>query len=177
MSKWEAPPELVRLFHSVGRVLLLNDMEDSHSGNIAMRWKDGKGKEYLVITSTGSQKGDLDARQICFLSTTETDHGYYKASSETDIHARILSLPDAAASIHAHASSPTKTVRAPYAASSPGPSMPVTIGRDTRAAASRSRPRSPSCATPTSMPRGPRAEGASASVAAWAEAAPGGPRA
>jgi ribulose-5-phosphate 4-epimerase/fuculose-1-phosphate aldolase len=102
MSKWEAPPELVRLFHSVGRVLLLNDMEDSHSGNIAMRWKDGQGREYLVITSTGSQKGDLDARQICFLSTTETDHGYYKASSETDIHARILTLPDAAASIHAH---------------------------------------------------------------------------
>jgi L-fuculose-phosphate aldolase len=102
MSKWEAPPELVRLFHSVGRVLLLNDMEDSHSGNIAMRWKDGQGKEYLVITSTGSQKGDLDARQICFLSTEETDHGYYKASSETDIHARILTLPDTAASIHAH---------------------------------------------------------------------------
>lgn len=102
MSKWEAPPALVRLFHSVGRVLLLNDMEDSHCGNIALRWRDGQGQEHLVITSTGSQKGDLDARQICFLSTTETDHGYYKASSETDIHARILALPDAAASIHAH---------------------------------------------------------------------------
>ncbi len=102
MSKWEAPPELIRLFHSVGRVLLLNDMEDSHSGNIAMLWKDGSGEEHIVITSTGSQKGDLDARQICFLSTSETDHGYYKASSETDIHARILALPDVAASIHAH---------------------------------------------------------------------------
>jgi ribulose-5-phosphate 4-epimerase/fuculose-1-phosphate aldolase len=77
-------------------------MEDSHSGNIAMLWKDGRGEEHIVITSTGSQKGDLDARQICFLSTSETDHGYYKASSETDIHARILALPDAAASIHAH---------------------------------------------------------------------------
>jgi ribulose-5-phosphate 4-epimerase/fuculose-1-phosphate aldolase len=102
MSKWKAPDDLIQSFRSVGRVLLLNDMEDSHCGNIAMRWTDPRGKEFLVITSTGSQKGDLDARQICFLSTSETDHGYYKASSETDIHARILELPDAQASIHAH---------------------------------------------------------------------------
>ena len=102
MSHWEAPKELVELFRAVGRVLLLNDMEDSHSGNIAMRWSDPDGKEFLVITSTGSQKGDLDADQICFLSVRDTDYGYYKASSETDIHARILALPDASASIHAH---------------------------------------------------------------------------
>jgi L-fuculose-phosphate aldolase len=102
MSKWSAPPELVDLFRSVGRVLLRNDMEDSHSGNIAMLWIDNRQHEYLVITATGSQKGELDAGQICFLSTADTDHGYYKASSETDIHARILALPDANASIHAH---------------------------------------------------------------------------
>ncbi len=102
MSKWSAPQELVELFRSVGRVLLRNDMEDSHSGNIAMLWEDLHRHEYLVITATGSQKGDLDAGQICFLSTADTDHGYYKASSETDIHARILALPDARASIHAH---------------------------------------------------------------------------
>ncbi len=102
MSKWKAPEDLIRSFRSVGRVLLLNDMEDSHCGNIAMHWTDPQGKEFLVITSTGSQKGDLDSRQICFLSTSETDFGYYKASSETDIHARILALPDAQASIHAH---------------------------------------------------------------------------
>ncbi len=102
MSKWSAPRELVELFKSVGRVLLRNDMEDSHSGNIAMLWKDTRRREYLVITATGSQKGDLDAGKICLLSTADTDHGYYKASSETDIHARILALPDADASIHAH---------------------------------------------------------------------------
>jgi ribulose-5-phosphate 4-epimerase/fuculose-1-phosphate aldolase len=102
MSQWKAPRELVERFRAVGRVLLLNDMEDSHSGNIAMRWTDPEGREFLVITSTGSQKGDLDADQICFLSVQDTDYGYYKASSEADIHARILALPDASASIHAH---------------------------------------------------------------------------
>lgn len=101
-ARWRANQELVDLFHSVGRALLLNDMEDSHSGNIAMLWTDDRDEEYLVITSTGSQKGDLDAGQICFLSTSDTDYGYYKASSETDIHARILSLPGVRASIHAH---------------------------------------------------------------------------
>ncbi|MGB2907979.1 MAG: class II aldolase/adducin family protein [Candidatus Aminicenantaceae bacterium] len=126
MSKWKAPPELIRLFHSVGRVLLLNDMEDSHSGNIAMLWEDGKGEEYFVITSTGSQKGDLDARQICFLSTSKTDHGYYKASSETDIHARILALPDAAASIHAHTKDLTvMTYDSETKPNQPAPFLPI----------------------------------------------------
>jgi len=101
-TRWRANQELVGLFHAAGRILLLNDMEDSHSGNIAMLWTNEQDEEYLVITSTGSQKGDLDAGQICFLSTTETDYGYYKASSEADIHARILSLPNSRASIHAH---------------------------------------------------------------------------
>jgi ribulose-5-phosphate 4-epimerase/fuculose-1-phosphate aldolase len=36
------------------------------------------------------------------LSTSETDFGYYKASSETDIHARILALDGVGASVHAH---------------------------------------------------------------------------
>ena len=56
----------------------------------------------IVITATGSQKGELDPGQICFLSATGTDFGYYKASSETDIHARILKLPGVRASMHAH---------------------------------------------------------------------------
>lgn len=101
-SKWKASRELLELFQSVGRVLLLNDLEDSHSGNIAMRWTDETGHEQIVITATGSQKGDLDESQICLLSINETDYGYYKASSETDIHARILALPGVRASIHAH---------------------------------------------------------------------------
>jgi L-fuculose-phosphate aldolase len=99
---WKASEDVMRLFQSVGRASLLYDIQDSHSGNMAIRHTDEAGNEWIVITATGSQKGDLDPSQICFLSPTETDFGYYKASSETDIHARILALPGVGASIHAH---------------------------------------------------------------------------
>lgn len=101
-QKWQAPGDLMRLFQAVGRASLLYDIQDSHSGNMAVRWTNQRGEEEIVITATGSQKGDLEPSQICFLSSTETDYGYYKASSETDIHARILSLPGVKASMHAH---------------------------------------------------------------------------
>ncbi len=101
-GKWKASEELVRMFQAVGRASLIYDIQDSHSGNMAVRWTDEGGEDRIVITATGSQKGDLDRSQICFLSPSETDYGYYKASSETDIHARILSLPGVRASMHAH---------------------------------------------------------------------------
>ena len=99
---WKASAEVLGLFQAVGRASLLYDIQDSHSGNMAMRYRDEAGNDWIVITATGSQKGDLEPSQICFLSPEETDFGYYKASSETDIHARILALEGAAASIHAH---------------------------------------------------------------------------
>jgi L-fuculose-phosphate aldolase len=99
---WKASADVLRLFQSVGSASLLYDIQDSHSGNMAIRHRDEAGNEWIVITATGSQKGDLEASQICFLSPTETDFGYYKASSETDIHARILALEGVGASIHAH---------------------------------------------------------------------------
>ena len=99
---WTATDELFRLFQSIGRASLLYDIQDSHSGNMAVRIMDEAGTDTIVITASGSQKGDLEPEQICFLSAEETDYGYYKASSETDIHRRILSLPGTAASMHAH---------------------------------------------------------------------------
>jgi len=101
-AQWTAGDELLRMFQSVGRASLAVDIQDSHSGNMAVLWKDGRGLERIVITATGSQKGELERNHLCFLSTSETDYGYYKASSETDIHARILALPGVRASMHAH---------------------------------------------------------------------------
>jgi L-fuculose-phosphate aldolase len=100
---WKIDADLLRLFQTVGRASLLCDIQDSHSGNMAVRIKDENGADEIVITATGSQKGDLEADQICVLSATETDYGYYKASSETDVHQRLLSLPGVGASMHAHA--------------------------------------------------------------------------
>ncbi len=100
--RWQASEDLFREFRALGRASLLYDIQDSHSGNMAVRRTDENGQDEIVITATGSQKGDLEPSQICFLSATETDYGYYKASSETDIHARILRLPGVQASMHAH---------------------------------------------------------------------------
>ena len=99
---WTATEEIFRLFQAVGRASLLADIQDSHSGNMAVKVKGEDGSDVIVITAAGSQKGDLEPEQICFLSATETDYGYYKASSETDIHQRILRLPGVGASMHAH---------------------------------------------------------------------------
>ncbi|MGZ5453291.1 MAG: class II aldolase/adducin family protein [Candidatus Aminicenantales bacterium] len=100
--KWQATAELFREFQALGRASLLYDAQDSHSGNMALRRTNERGEDEIVITATGSQKGDLEPSQICFLSAQETDYGYYKASSETDIHVRILALPGVRASMHAH---------------------------------------------------------------------------
>ncbi len=101
-SKWNTSEEVVSIFRRVGRALLLYDAEDSHSGNISMRFTDDRGRDRMAITATGSQKGDLEPSHICILSATGTDAGYYKASSETDVHAGILALDGVSASIHAH---------------------------------------------------------------------------
>ncbi|MGD0782940.1 MAG: class II aldolase/adducin family protein, partial [Candidatus Aminicenantales bacterium] len=99
---WTLGEDILTLFRSIGRASLLYDIQDSHSGNMAVKIRDASGADMILITATGSQKGDLDPSQICFLSATETDYGYYKASSETDIHQRILAIAGAGASMHAH---------------------------------------------------------------------------
>jgi ribulose-5-phosphate 4-epimerase/fuculose-1-phosphate aldolase len=101
-TRWKANDELIRLFQTVGRASLLYDIQDSHSGNMVVRWKDEKGEERMAITATGSQKGDLEPEHICFPSLKEKDFGYYKASSESEIHAKILGLDGANASMHCH---------------------------------------------------------------------------
>jgi L-fuculose-phosphate aldolase len=104
-KKWMAGEEIIHLFQAVGRASLAIDIQDTHSGNMAVLWEDERGKNKIVITSTGSQKGDLLPEHICFISRDETDFGYYKASSESDIHAQILSIPGIRASIHCHTKS------------------------------------------------------------------------
>jgi L-fuculose-phosphate aldolase len=118
---WKASEDVLRLFQSVGRASLLYDIQDSHSGNMAIRHHDEAGNDWIVITATGSQKGDLEPSHICFLSPDETDFGYYKASSETDIHARILALEGVSASIHAH----TKEITSVTLDDEPKPNRPA----------------------------------------------------
>lgn len=98
----EKTREIVARFQAVGAAALAIDIEDSHSGNLAIKWTDEDGAAHLAITATGSQKGDLKPTDICFPGIDRTTYGHYKSSTETDIHAAILSHPGAGGSIHAH---------------------------------------------------------------------------
>ncbi|MGB8953354.1 MAG: class II aldolase/adducin family protein [Candidatus Aminicenantales bacterium] len=101
-SKRKENRDILRLFQSVGRASLRVDIQGSHSGNMAVKFTDESGRDQVVVTATGSQKGELESEQICFLSARKTDYGDTKASSETEIHARILTLRGIRASFHAH---------------------------------------------------------------------------
>lgn len=94
--------EVFKKIRAVGQAALTNDIENSHSGNISARYQDESGIEVMAITATGSQKGELTPDSICFPTLTETNYGYFKASSESDIHARILQIPGVNAAMHGH---------------------------------------------------------------------------
>jgi len=94
--------KICKKIKAIGRAALTADIENSHSGNIAIKTQDESGRECLAITATGSQKGELTPDKICYPTLKSTNYGHYKASSETDIHARILQIPCVNASMHAH---------------------------------------------------------------------------
>jgi L-fuculose-phosphate aldolase len=94
--------EIFKKLQSVGRAALTFGIENSHSGNLSMRWRDEEGVEHLVITATGAQKGELTWDKVCFPTLNETNYGHFKASTETDIHARVLQFPGAEACMHGH---------------------------------------------------------------------------
>lgn len=122
----ESRGTILRLFRSVGRASLLADMQDSHSGNMSVKFLDGSGREFMAITATGSQKGDLEPGDIRFIPAGETDYDKYGASSETNTHAGILGLPGVRATIHVHAKDLTiMTLDDSPKPSSPGPFVPV----------------------------------------------------
>ena len=93
----------VKLFQAIGRASLQADVQDSHSGNMAMKLEGKDGRAFMAVTATGSQKGDLQASDVCCLRLTETDFQAHRASRESLVHARVLSLDGVRASLHAHA--------------------------------------------------------------------------
>jgi len=98
----KATEEAVTLFQAVGRASLVYDIQDSHSGNMAVKIKEADGREVMAVTARGSQKGDLEPDQVCFFPFSETDYRAYGASTESITHARVLSLEGVQASLHAH---------------------------------------------------------------------------
>ena len=94
--------EIFKKIRAVGRAALTLDIENSHSGNISVKFRDERGDDLLAITATGSQKGELTKSKICFPALDKTNYGHFKASSETDIHAEVLKIPGLNATMHGH---------------------------------------------------------------------------
>ncbi len=94
--------DIYQKFKAIGMALLKMDLENSHSGNISLKFIDKDGNEKIAITSTGSQKGDLERENICYLEPNRTTYGHYKATSESDIHMAVLSMQGVYSLIHGH---------------------------------------------------------------------------
>lgn len=78
-----------------GRALLQLELQNTHSGNIALR--DG---ESILVTKSGTMKGRLKRSDIVQFPLNDPDFRSYQASSETGVHQRVLKQFDAC--IHAH---------------------------------------------------------------------------
>jgi ribulose-5-phosphate 4-epimerase/fuculose-1-phosphate aldolase len=98
---------IFKIIQAIGRAALTFGVENSHSGNIAVKCKDENGDDVIAITATGSQKGELSRDRICFPALDKINFGHFKSSTETDIHALIMKIPGVNASIHGHTRSAT----------------------------------------------------------------------
>ena len=88
------------LMRETGRAIMLTRGNNTHSGNLALR--DPIDRDVFHITASGSQLGALVASDVVPVRFSRASWGDARASTESTIHRRILSIPGAEASIHAH---------------------------------------------------------------------------
>lgn len=93
---------IFKKIHAVGSAALTLGIENSHSGNISIKCCDERGNDMIAITATGSQKGELTREKICYPALDKINFGYFKSSSETDIHTGILRMPGMNSTVHGH---------------------------------------------------------------------------
>ncbi|MBN1154891.1 class II aldolase/adducin family protein [candidate division KSB1 bacterium] len=95
--------KLDRIFqrmHAVGSAIGMVNGNNTHSGNISMR--DPDDDDLFYISSSGSQTGALVPTDITPLRFTHVVWGDGRASTESIIHRKILSLPGINAATHCH---------------------------------------------------------------------------
>jgi ribulose-5-phosphate 4-epimerase/fuculose-1-phosphate aldolase len=83
-----------------GRAIMLTRGNNTHSGNLALR--DPIDRDVFHITASGSQVGALIPSDIVPVRFSRVSWGDGRASTESTIHRKILAIPGAEASIHAH---------------------------------------------------------------------------
>lgn len=86
--------------YSAGAAIGMINGNNTHSGNLSMRDPDDPDRFY--ITASGSMCGALIPQDIVPLSFTDVRWGDGRASTESTIHRKVLSLQGVNAVIHAH---------------------------------------------------------------------------
>ena len=85
---------------AVGKAIMLTGGNNTHSGNISFRHPDDR--ESFFMTTSGSQQGALVPSDIVPLKFKEVSWGDGRASTESTIHRRVLSIDGAEAAVHCH---------------------------------------------------------------------------
>lgn len=88
---------MLKDFQRVGRELFLAGLNNSHSGNLSLRWGDR-----IVITRKGSMLGCLEERDLIETALVGNDGNTVLASTEIGVHRAIFKGTDALAVVHAH---------------------------------------------------------------------------
>jgi ribulose-5-phosphate 4-epimerase/fuculose-1-phosphate aldolase len=100
MKKKTDPNEIYEKFRIVGDAIRRVNGNNTHSGNLSAIDPDNPGRFYT--TASGSQIGALIPRDIVPVRFKEVSWGDGRASTESNIHRKILSQPGVNACIHCH---------------------------------------------------------------------------
>lgn len=92
--------EIYDTFRRVGDAIRRVNGNNTHSGNLSAVDPDDPGRFYT--TASGSQIGALVPRDIVPIRFKDVSWGDGRASTESNIHRRILGLPGVRACIHCH---------------------------------------------------------------------------
>jgi ribulose-5-phosphate 4-epimerase/fuculose-1-phosphate aldolase len=95
-----AEQRVFRLMRDTGRAIMLTRGNNTHSGNLALR--DPIDRDVFHITASGSQIGALVPSDVVPVRFSRVSWGDGRASTESTVHRKILAIPGAEASIHAH---------------------------------------------------------------------------
>ena len=87
-------------FRRIGEAIRRVNGNNTHSGNLSAIDPSDPGR--FFTTASGSQIGSLVPRDIVPIRFKEVSWGDGRASTESNIHRKVLSLPGASACIHCH---------------------------------------------------------------------------
>jgi len=92
--------EIYKIFSRAGDALRRVNGNNTHSGNLSI--VDPEDPDRFYTTASGSQIGALVPRDIVPVRFSDVSWGDGRASTESNIHRKVLNIPGAKACIHCH---------------------------------------------------------------------------